>query len=186
MSKASEKAFVSAIAYAGNQIGKLISMCSLEPAKGWRVWTDNAGHELTLLPERKARISKSKIVNFKTYDLYHKSTPKLILANSKWVLLARAIYKNSDCMFIWAVGKDDKIRLLSFIDNVCKNKSPLSSGLETLLYVINNMEDSELVQVSTSEISPPIKCNVLEAYSTVWPPEDDSEGFEKILTNLIS
>lgn len=171
-----DKSLINVKAFLGDDAVKLISLCGLTPLDNWRTWTDNAGNDLHIGEDKKLKIKKSKVIDFKTCDLYYRAPPAKIAETSKWALLAKGVLNNNDCMFIWFIGKDDRIRLLSFVDDECKNKNPLSSGVNTLMYIIENMSKEEVSLVPCDVVEPPVKSNIIEAFSTAWPPVNDSSN----------
>lgn len=182
------KALVNVMAFLDDKdLGSIITYCGLEPVNGWQEWTDNAGNELHIKEDQSIKIKKSKVVNFKSYDLYYRATPSKIADESKWALLAKGMKNGEECMFIWFVSNDNKLRLLSCVEGRCKNKSPLTSGINTLKYIIKNMSSSEVKLAPIDMIEPPVKCHIDMAISTSWPPPNDLDNnVADILKDILS
>lgn len=183
-----DKALVNVTAFMDDkELTKIITCCGLEPLDDWHMWTDNAGNELHIKEDKSFQLKKAKVVNFKTYDIYYKAAPQKIANESKWALLAKGMKNGEECMFIWFISEDNKLRLLSFVNGHCKNKSPLASGINTLKYIIQNMSSSETQFAPINVIEPPTKCHIDMAISTAWPPTNDTDNsIVEILNNILS
>lgn len=191
MKKSKELISLEAYLPKDSEIFKIIEICDLEPiGEGWRLWTDNLGNNM-IIKKNKSVVSKK--VNpigrypFIIKDIYFKSSAKQIADNSNWVMISLAESVDGgvpNICFLWFLGKDNKLRLLCYIkDEWIENKPPLSSGINTLKTIVNNLEIKKYkVILGSNNISGPYEGNVIKTWVSPWPPEANMK-LDILLTN---
>ena len=76
--------------------------------------------------------------------------------------------------FIWFMGHDDKLRMLSLIKNDwTENQLPLTAGITALRSIIKNLNVSNYTVVNHRNIKLPYNCNIVKTWATIWPPTND-------------
>lgn len=186
-----EKALVSLKAFLpqDQEICKLIQLCNLQPLKDWRHWTDFLGHNLIVAESKKISIFKEhpltpteKIIT----DIYYKSYPKQITKISKRaIIIFGEEDKHGDLCFIWLIGRDDKLRLVTFAKNQwIENYPPLSCGMKTLRFIVKQLLVEQVRSIDHKNLQGPLACNLIKAW--VSPiPVDKNIKLDMLLTNNV-
>ncbi len=160
-----------------NEILNIIESCNLEPIQNsWRMWTDNRGYNLIIKNDKTAIIRQSSNSQIVIKDIYLKSLPKQIADNSKWSMISLT---ESENVFVWFWGKDDKLRLSCYMNGKWENKPPLSSGINTLRSIVRNL-DVETYN-SIKGISWPEE-NIVKTLISKWPPHTNMK-LDMLMTN---
>jgi len=173
-----EQAFESVKAYLprNKEIIKIIEVCDLYPMDdSWKKWTDHLGSYIHIFSKKNIKsfiyspFDKSERI---VTDLYFKSHPNKISEISKWAFISFG--KDSSVLnicFLWLLGKDNRLRLLSYSNGKWqKNYPPLISGIDTLHPIIKYLNVNSYKKVDILRIKGPVASNMTRSWVTVWPP----------------
>lgn len=160
-----------------NEIEIIIKACDLYPlGNSWRKWTDHLGSYIQIYNNKKVASfiyspydKSEKIVT----DLYFQSSVRSISALSKYAFISFG--KDNDNIFnicfIWFLGSDGRLRLLSYSDGTWqKNSPPLISGINTLRPIIKSFNIDSYEQADILRIQGPVAANMTKSWATTWPP----------------
>ena len=162
------------------EIADIISACDLYPAQSsWRKWTDHQGNFIQIH-------SNKKVVSFVSNplsqedrivtDVYFKSHPRKVFSISDWAFISFGRDNNNtfSICFIWLLGLDKRLRLLSYANGVwIKNSPPLISGIDTLRSIIRHKDVNGFNRVDILNIKGPTSAKITKSWVTEWPPSDD-------------
>ena len=167
-------------------IEKIINICDLYPVENsWKKWTDHLGSYIKLHKNKKviAYIYSSKDTSeYIVTDLYFKSPPSSIVKISKWAFISFAQTGDiPNIIFIWFLGNDNRLRLLSYKDGIwTRNHPPLISGIKALRFIIDNFNYNG--QVKTLPLQGPLKAKIIYSYAMNLPGRlDDLISFNSTL-----
>lgn len=158
----------------------IIALCHLYPSNNsWRKWTDHLGNYIQIHNTRKVTSVTNSVSNKDDNiitDIYFKSHPKKISSISKWAFISFGRDNDNifNVCFVWFLGCDDRLRLLSFSkDRWARNQPPLICGVETLKPIIRNIGVESYRQADILRLKGPLAANMTKSWATVWPPSDD-------------
>ncbi len=158
------------------ELFKIIELCQLYPKPDWRHWTDYQGNFLTLTQDQKVLINKTESEdNFIITDIYHKVSISKLSQISIWAFIIFGQNDNQEpIMFIWFLGYDQRLRLISFVkDTWLTPESPLSCGLPTLRVLMKNLEVMNYREIWNQHLQGPIEAKVIKSWTTIWPPSQE-------------
>ena len=167
------------------EIIKIIEICKLEPTNTWRLWTDNNGHNMIIKNNKTITLKKNNRQPIIVKDIYFKSSAKQIANNSKWAMISLAKNKdNANICFLWFLGFDNILRLMCHVKDSCmENKPPLSSGINTLKFIVKNLNVENYKTILDSRyINGPYEGNVVKSWITNWPPSENMQ-LDMLMTN---
>lgn len=161
-----------------NEIETIINVCSLRPIENsWRKWADHLGSYIQIQNNKKvvsfsySPYDKSKRI---ITDIYFKAPPKNIAKLSKWVFIAFGEIDKANVEFIWFLGSDNRLRLLSYSTGQWqRNLPPLISGINTLRLVIKHLNNNIQGQTDILRIQGPLAASLTKFWSSNWPMEDE-------------
>ena len=163
---------VSALLGKTHKIIDIIKYCNLYPAlPSWRRWTDYVGNNLVISHNKSSKIllnnpaKRQKIIT----DLFQKAHPASIASRSRWAFIAFGCFNSEEinsCL-IWFLGYDDRFRFTSIINNIWQeNKPPLSTGLDILSIVIDNIDLDKKIDIINIEV---LGIKIKKAYACTLP-----------------
>lgn len=174
----------------------IIKICHLFPVKSWRGWTDHHGNYLKVSNKKKIVSvtndpTKEEVI---ITDIYFKAPPKTISDISKWAFISfgRGNEDELDICFLWFLGYDERLRLLSYSkDKWNRNQPPLICGLDTLRPIVRCLDVEDYMRADILRVNGPDAARVTASWATKWPPSEKFKekisSFEigkKILDNL--
>ena len=162
------------------EITELISLCDLYPAQdSWRKWTDHQGNFIQIHNNKKVVSFTSNPLSQEdriVTDVYFKSFPKKIFSISKWAFISfgRDSGNTFSVCFIWLLGHDSRLRLLTCTDGEwIKNSPPLTSGIDTLRSIIRHKDVNDFDKVDILNIKGPVGAKITRSWATEWPPSEE-------------
>jgi hypothetical protein len=173
-----KQAIESAKAFLGNshEVVKIIEYCNLFPIKTWKAWTDH--HDNYLKIHGKNRIIsttyepktiRDRIVT----DIYFNSKPEKISSITKWAFVSFGKSDHDDVCFIWMLGNDDRLRLVSYSEKKWnRNQPPLISGVNTLRPILRNLDVEGFSKADIIQIKGPGAAKITKSWASEWPPSE--------------
>lgn len=172
------------------EILEIIKLCHLQPSESWRLWHDNLGNHLNILNDRKVVSYKdlplsptTKIIT----DIHHKAPPDRLAnsASQAVIFFGEGDKITSNVAFIWLLGKDGRLRFLTFAKNEwLENHPPLIVGLKTLRVVIKNLHAQQPQTVYIKDLKGPVAATIVKGWATPWPINNNLK-LEMLLANKI-
>lgn len=173
------------------EILDIIKFCQLRPSEdSWKIWHDHLGNHINISNDKKPSSYKdsplshtNKIIT----DLYYKSLPKQLgsFATQTVILFGEGDKATSNVAFIWLLGKDNRLRLLTYAKNEwIENYPPLSIGLKTLRTIVRNLKIKQNQAINTLDLKGPVAATILKGWVSNWPP-DNKLKLEMLLVNKI-
>lgn len=164
----------------------IINMCYLFPFNSWKCWTDYQGNYIKISNRKNI---KSVIENIEkdidkiVLDIYFKAPPQKIsnISGMAFISFGKDDHNQEIC-FIWFLGMDERLRLLSVTsDGWNVNRPPLSCGLNTLRPIIKyfNTTLDDYCQADILRVNGPVPAKIKKSWVTKWPP---SKEFKDILS----
>ena len=179
MSKEKALASVKAFLAKNLEVVSLISLCDLYPTQdSWRKWTDHQGNFIQIHNNKKVISFTSNPLNQEdriVTDVYFKSFPKKIFSISKWGFISFGRDNNNafSICFLWLLGHDNRLRLLTYTDGRwIKNSPPLIAGIDTLLSIIKHKDVNGFEKVDILNIKGPVGAKITKSWATEWPPSE--------------
>ena len=155
-------------------IEDLVMCCDLQPLKTWREWTDHLGNFIQVYENKRIRTFVDHEAEERiTFDLYFLSHPKNIAEISKRALIAYGEGK----WVVWFLGKDKKIRLVSYNNDWNKNSPVLSCGMESTIIVLNYLASDLSGEVDILSLRGPNNEVLERAWLYDWPLKEKIKGF---------
>jgi len=155
------------------EVESVIRYCDLYPVRdSWKMWTDNLGSFLRVYNNRKLTSFTNNPLNLEDKiitDLYHKARPQQIADMSKRAFVAQG----PEICFIWFLGEDNRLRLLTHKDGVwTKNYPVMSCGIHTILPVITLLNSTIRGRVDILNVRGPISSSLHSSWVVDWPPSE--------------
>lgn len=157
------KAFVQ-----NDDIINLIQWCDLFPIdSSWRRWTDHLGNFIKVRNNRTITSVENSAQQPKYIitDIFFKAHPFKIASLSKRAF----IITRADEYFVWFLGKDNRLRLVTKRKTWTTNLSPLHLGADALLLVIPMLKSKVEGKIDILEIKDPTGKKFDRIYVTSWP-----------------
>lgn len=177
-----KKALASAEAFLPKDPGviEIIKMCDLYPANdGWRKWTDHLGNFIQIHNNKKV----VSFVNNPTNpderiitDIFYKSPPEKLFNMSQWAFISFGRDNNDifNICFIWLLGADDRLRLLSYSDGEwLSNSPPLICGIDNLKSILKFKNIDDYSKADILNIKGPVAAKITKSWATKWSPSQD-------------
>lgn len=159
-----------------NDVFNIIKICNLYPINTWRQWTDLMGNSINIINKNKIKSTSNSLENNErtVTDLYYRSPPAMISKMSKWAFISFGRGNNNiNVVFIWFLGKDERLRLLSITDDKWNvNQPPLMCGLDTLRPIIRNLNIDNYCRADILRVVGPDAAKITRSWATIWPSSD--------------
>lgn len=157
------------------EVESVIRYCDLHPVHdSWKIWTDNLGSFLQVYNNKKLTSFTNNPQNIEEKiitDLYHQSKPKKLASMSTRAFIAQG----EDICFIWLLGEDDRLRLITNKDEVwTKNYPVMSCGIQTILPIVTLLNSTIRGRVDILNIRGPIAASLHSSWIVDWPPSEMS------------